>query len=193
MSTISLARRPRAEGGRKFTSADGTLLGPKACPLVQITLCTKWWKVMQLMTKVSSKQFKEITGNETSISRTQSVFISSRDPWLSRCLDWISADCCLSSQEVSTVDHCAILCAGEPQVGWTDCGAARVERPLLTLKELAKSDLQSKRGSSDGQDGYQIHQLFEFSELKDWLGRKWSATNEASSNSCYNSNVKCRW
>ena len=61
---------------------------------------------------------------------------------------WIHESQVIKTKVVSTSDNSATLCARETEVGWPDCGTARVEGPLTTYEEFAKSDLQSKRCSS---------------------------------------------
>ena len=55
----------------------------------------------------------------------------------------------VSAHKVSSSDNRAIQHTRKTEIGRPDCGASRVERPLPTFEELAKSELQSKRGSSD--------------------------------------------
>ena len=76
-----------------------------------------------------------------------------------------------------------------------------IERPLPISQKLAKPELQSKRCSSDSwtrllrhsSPFWSIQNCTIGSEVKDWLGLRWSATSEAGSNSCHNSNINCRW
>ena len=90
---------------------------------------------------------------------------------------------------------------GDQQLG----AATRVERPLPTPEERSKSELHSKRGSNDSWTAVLRHSspfwIQEVrrqsctmgSEIKNSLGLKWSATSEAGSKSCHNSNNKCKW
>ena len=109
-----------------------------------------------------------------------------------------------SAWEVSTIDNSAVLRTRKTEIGWPHCGAARVERPLPTSEELARSELQSKGCSSDSwtrllrhSSPFWIQEVRRQScnmgsEIKDWLGFKWTSTSEASSNSCDHSNFNCR-
>ena len=76
-------------------------------------------------------------------ARPRSVFVSSRNPRITRCQHRNSADSGFSAREVSTIDNSAILRSRETGVGRPDCRSASVERSLPTSEELAKSELQS--------------------------------------------------
>ena len=58
--------REHPEQKWKYTSTHDTFLGRKACRLLQTTLCTKWRKIMQSTTKVSSKRFSKTSTWSTS-------------------------------------------------------------------------------------------------------------------------------
>ena len=149
---------------------------------------------------------RQIIGGYTSTSRPKSVFISSRDPWPTSGQDWNGNDSCFSAWEVLTIDNSAILCARETEVGWPDCRAARIEKPLPTPEELAKSEL-NEVPVIPGQDCY-FHVVWHSlpfriqevrrqnctmgNEIKDRMGLKWFATSETGSNSCDKSNINCR-
>ena len=141
----------------------------------------------------------------TAAASPKSVFVSSRNPRITRSQDGNSADSCFSAREVSTIGDSAILCSQETEVGWPDCRSARVERSLPLSEELAKSELQSKRSSSNSWTRLLRHpspiRIQEIrrqnctmgSEIENRMGLKWSPTREASSNPCYNSNLSIRW
>ena len=136
------------------TTAVATMITQGGLPIVRIKLVNGNHNLSMLamcdtgssISFVDNSQFNRIY---TSAAMQKSVFVSSRNSRITRCQDGNSADSCVSAREVSTIEDSAILCSRETEVERPNYRSARVEISLPKSEELAKSELQPKRSSSN--------------------------------------------